>query len=169
MNTRFDSLIKSAVEKHLPGYDWRLYKAQLWEESKLNPRAVSPAGAGGLAQFMPDTWIQWGPRAGFNEEDRFDPEASIFTGACYMAWLRDEWSWARPEVDRHCLMLASYNSGLGDILEAQKVSGMKSLYGDIIEKLPEVEPDHAAEPIRYVKRIMAYWIDHIVQGEYEAR
>ena len=151
---QYDSLIQEAVNAHLPGYDWRLYKAQLYQESKLNPRAVSPVGAGGIAQFMPATWEEWAPRAGYEGVSRFDPEASIMTGAMYMSYLIDEWSWPRPEIDRHCLAMASYNSGLGDILKAQKASGNKLLYRDIIEKLPEVEPDHARETMTYVKRIL---------------
>lgn len=170
MNINYDAAIQAAVAKHLPGYDWRLYKAQLWQESRLNPRAVSPAGAGGIAQFMPDTWNEWTARADGAEwnYDRFNAEASIHAGACYMAWLLGEWSWARPEIDRACLALASYNSGLGDILEAQRVSGMRHLYADIIAKLPEVEPEHAAEPIEYVQKVLGYWADHVTQGEYRS-
>ncbi len=86
-----------------------------------------------------------------------------------MSWLREQWSWDRPDEDRYCLMLASYNSGLGDVLVAQKLSGMKSLYSEIIAHLHEAEPDHAEEAICYVRRVMAYWIDHVSQGRYESR
>src|SRR5690606_20537269 len=55
----YNELIRLAAQKYLPGYDWRLYKAQLWQESKLNPYATSPAGAKGIAQFMPATWAEW--------------------------------------------------------------------------------------------------------------
>jgi len=55
MNKKYDALIKTAQKKYLPGTDWRLLKAQLTQESDLNPRAVSPAGAQGIAQFMPNT------------------------------------------------------------------------------------------------------------------
>src|SRR5512139_2445880 len=34
--------------------------AQLEAESSWNPAARSPAGAQGIAQFMPGTWRQWG-------------------------------------------------------------------------------------------------------------
>lgn len=151
----YDELIRQAAEKHLPGYDWRLYKAQLWEESRLDPEALSPVGAKGIAQFMPETWDEWSPRAGYRGEHRTDPEASIMTGAMYLSYLISEWHWPRPLIDRHCLALASYNSGLGDILKAQRASGDKVLYAEIIEKLADVEPDHAPETLGYVRKILS--------------
>lgn len=38
------------------GLDARLIAAQLWVESKFNPTIKSPAGAYGIAQFLPSTW-----------------------------------------------------------------------------------------------------------------
>ena len=159
MITRYDPIIKSAVAKHLPGYDYRLFKAQLYQESKLDPEAISPAGAEGIGQFMPLTWDEWAPRAGFHGVDRRDPKASIFTAAMYMSYLIGEWSWPRPEIDRHCLALSSYNAGLGHILAAQRQAGNPSLYAEIIKKLPEVTGDHSKETIGYVKKILGYCSD----------
>lgn len=157
MDDRFDDLIKKAVSTHLPGYDWRLYKAQLYQESALDPFAISPAGAQGLAQFMAPTWREWAKRAGYEHALRVDPEASIFTGACYLAWLISEWDWPRPEIDRHCLALASYNAGLKYILEAQKLSGMSVLYADIIRELPRVPRVKWQEPTKYVPKVLRYF------------
>jgi membrane-bound lytic murein transglycosylase F len=150
MSDRYDPIIQTATDKYLPGVDWRLYKAQLWQESRLNPRAVSPAGAGGIAQFIPTTWDEQAPRAGYGGASRFDAVASIMTGAFYMRWLLSEWSWPRPEIDRHCLALASYNSGLGDLLKAQRESGNESLYAPIAAKLHIADPGGCGETIEYV-------------------
>lgn len=162
MITTFDGHIVKAVEIWLPGYDWRLYKAQLWQESKLKPLAVSPAGAVGVAQFMPMTWAAWSRKSGYANSEPTDPEASIYTGACYMAYLIGEWSWPRPEIDRHCLAMASYNAGLGNILKAQKLSGNRSLYSEIITHLPAVTgDDNAPETIGYVRKILGYWAKQV--------
>lgn len=161
MKNEFDYVIRAAVEKHLPGYDWRLFKAQLWEESKFDPLAKSDVGALGIAQFMPGTWKEWSKKAGWPGFDATHPEASIFTGACYMSYLIGQWSWPRPELDRNCLAMASYNSGLGDILDAQKAADSASGYREIMAKLPQVEPKHAPETIRYVKRILGYYTQEI--------
>jgi membrane-bound lytic murein transglycosylase MltF len=157
----YDELIKQSVIKHMPAYDWRLLKALLWEESKMNPFAVSHVGAKGIAQFMPETWKEWRTKAGYSRHDETHPEASIFTAACYMEWLLGQWRSPRPPIDRFCLAAASYNSGLGDILKAQKAAGMVNGYREIIAKLPEIEPQHCAETIRYVKRILGYFAQEI--------
>lgn len=153
MKTKYDDLIKRAVEKHLPKLDWRIYKAQLYVESELNPNAISPVGAEGLAQFMPATWEEWSPRAGFDGSEPTDPEAAIFTGAMYMANLHEKWHWPRPEIDRYCLALASYNAGARSIIEAQKIVGNPSLYAEIIKGLPQITGSHSKETIQYVQKI----------------
>jgi len=47
----------------------------IWQESRFNPRAVSPAGAQGVAQFMPTTAAWRGL------ENPFDPITAIFKSA----------------------------------------------------------------------------------------
>jgi len=157
----YDRLIQLAALKYLPGYDWRLYKAQLWQESKLNPYATSPAGARGIAQFMPTTWREWSPKAGFAGADVVDPEASIFTGACYMAWLIGQWSSPRPDMDRYLLAAASYNAGLGNILKAQVRSGNALWFAPIIRCLDTVTGNASLETTTYCKRILQWWAQEI--------
>jgi len=157
MKSEYDSLIKAAVKKYLPrNYDWRLFKAQLWAESQLDPLARSGKGALGIAQFMPKTWTEEAPKAGFKGAKRTDPEASIFTAASYMASLIKKWHWPRPTADRECLAMASYNVGFGNMLKAQKRSGNLNLYADIISSLPDVPRVNHNETITYVRRIMDY-------------
>lgn len=161
MKDRYDDLIKSAANLYLPTTDWRLYKAQLWQESRLNPDAVSPAGAAGVAQFMAPTWKEWSAKAGFPEADRFHPEPSIFTGAMYMQHLIKSWSRGRPEMDRHCLAMASYNAGLGSILKAQKAAGDPAGYAEIISGLESVTKHHSKETIQYVQKILGFYVVQI--------
>lgn len=153
--SEYDATIQKAVREHLPGCDWRLYKAQLYEESRLYPLAVSYVGAKGIAQFMPATWAEWAPRAGWVGYPPEHAEASIFTGACYMAYLIAEWSWPRPEIDRHCLAVASYNAGLANLLEAQALAGGAVLYADIARCLPRVTGALAVQTTRYVRLTLA--------------
>lgn len=161
MTAQYDHLIQSACSKHLAGYDWRMFKAQMQQESQFNPRAVSPAGAGGLMQIMPATFAEWGAQAGYEPGQRFDPEASIFTGAMYMAYLLKQWKSPRPEVDRTCLALASYNAGLGSLLAAQREAKGALLYREIITGLPAVTKDHSRETIGYVRKILEYWAQQV--------
>ncbi len=153
----YNKFFKQATEEWLPpGYDWKLLKAQCFVESRLKPTAVSPAGAYGLCQIMPDTGEQI-----VNDYDHlfnlWIPEQSIHAAAIYMNWLITEWDWPRPEMDRYMLALASYNAGLGNILAAQQLCNMALRYADIVECLPQVTGTHSKETIDYVHRIVAKW------------
>ena len=161
MTRGFDHFIEAAARKHLPMVDWRLYRALLVTESNLNPDAVSPAGAVGIAQFMPATWAEWAPRAGYPGADRTHAEASIYTGAAYLRSLYDQWSSPRPEMDRFCLACASYNAGLGNILKAQNLAKMATGYKSIMTALPEVTGQHAKETLAYAPKILREWVKEV--------
>jgi hypothetical protein len=75
-----------------------LLAAQLMAESNFNPFAVSPAGAEGIAQFMPGT------AASYGLSDPFDPVAAIDAQAHLMSDLIGQFG--SPE-----LALAAYNAG----------------------------------------------------------
>ncbi|MGB8019595.1 MAG: lytic transglycosylase domain-containing protein, partial [Candidatus Nanopelagicales bacterium] len=98
-----------------------LLAAQLTSESNWNPQATSPAGAQGIAQFMPDTWTQWG---GDLDEDGtnspFDPGDAIRAQGRYMCHLLDtviaaELGHTDP-VTTISLALAAYNAGPAAVL-----------------------------------------------------
>lgn len=142
----------------MPGVDWRLLKAQCWQESRLRYDAVSPVGAMGLCQFMPGTWKGVSRRLGFGPDtSAFAPSLSIEAAGYYMASLRGQWRSPRPEWDRHSLSMASYNAGLGHLLNAQKKCGGGNLYPTIIKCLPDVTGRHSVETINYVRLIWVYW------------
>jgi transglycosylase-like protein with SLT domain/D-alanyl-D-alanine carboxypeptidase-like protein len=79
-----------------------LLAAQIYAESNFNPFAVSPAGAQGIAQFMPGT------AAGLGLANPFDPAASIDAQAHLMHDLLARFA-SVP------LALAAYNAGPGAV------------------------------------------------------
>jgi hypothetical protein len=94
-----EALLRSASRWNVsPG----LLAAQVMAESGFNPRAVSPAGALGIAQFMPATGRSYGLR------DPFDPIASIDAQAHLMSDLLRRFQ-SVP------LALAAYNAGAGAV------------------------------------------------------
>lgn len=151
----YDELIRVAASRVLPDIDWRIIKAQFWQESRFDPRATSPAGALGIAQIMPGTWEQYGSGSPYSPQD------SISAGCKYMAYLFGQWTAQRPEIDRICLTLASYNAGLGHILAAQKKAGGANDYKTIISKLQEVTGTHSAETIDYVRKILGFYCKEV--------
>jgi len=135
-----------------------LWKAQLYQESQLNPNAKSGVGAAGLAQFMPGTWRQITKAMNLGDVSRYEAVPSIEAGAYYMGKLRLQWSAPRPMMDRHDLAAASYNAGLGSLLKAQRRCGGPSAYKDIVSCLPCITgKQNAAQTTTYVDRIHRWW------------
>ena len=93
--------VKKASSEH--GVDPLLVSAIIHVESGYNPRALSPKGAEGLMQLMPETGRRWGAR------DAFDPEDNIRAGVRYLRYLQDMF-----KDDR--LALAAYNAGENAVL-----------------------------------------------------
>ena len=97
----YDSIIQEAAVVH--NVDPRLIRSVMQTESAFNPVAVSPAGALGLMQLMPEV------AAELNVDDPFDPRQNIMAGARYLRQLLDA---HRGNVR---LTLASYNAGPGNV------------------------------------------------------
>jgi soluble lytic murein transglycosylase-like protein len=86
-NPFYDLSIRKWNSIYNPEIPWYWAKAQLAAESALKPNAVSPVGAKGLGQFMPDTWNDMERELGFNGSE-FTPVLSIQAHAYYMKKLR---------------------------------------------------------------------------------
>lgn len=88
------------------GLDPLLVTAIIKVESNFNPGAVSPRGAVGLMQLMPETarWVAAKRGEPFNAALLFDPEANIRFGTWYLTHLRHEFG-------DMLLALAAYNGG----------------------------------------------------------
>ncbi|MGN6815776.1 MAG: lytic transglycosylase domain-containing protein [Solirubrobacterales bacterium] len=90
-----EPILRSAARWGLPAV---LMAGQLMAESGFNPNAGSPAGAQGIAQFMPST------AAAYGLTNPYDPVAAIDAEAHLMADLLRQFG--SPE-----LALAAYNAG----------------------------------------------------------
>lgn len=130
-----------AASTRCEGISGPVLAAQIEAESNWNPAATSPAGARGIAQFMPGTWETWGKDySGDGRADVLDPVDAIGSQADYMCHLH-EWVGARLESraisgDHLQLTLAAYNAGPGNV---ERAGGIPSFI----------------ETQRYVKRILA--------------
>lgn len=92
--------------------DPALVKAVMAVESGFNPSAVSPKGAIGLMQVIPDTGARFGIAADKQrtvEEKLADPKLNIAAGVRYLRWLMGLFP------NNLELVLAAYNAGEGAV------------------------------------------------------
>ena len=109
------------------GVDPALLHAVIAVESGYNPRAVSPKGALGLMQLMPETARQ------FHVADPMNPAQNIQGGARLLRALLDQFN------NQLELTLAAYNAG----------SGRVGQYGHTIPPFPET--------IQFVPAVLAHY------------
>lgn len=108
----YDGLARRYAERY--AFDWRLILAQMYEESRFDPAAVSDVGARGLMQVMPETAREFGFR------DLHDPDRGIHAGVHYLDWLRSQLERSLPVMERNWLALAAYHAGPYRIRSARR-------------------------------------------------
>jgi membrane-bound lytic murein transglycosylase D len=99
-------------------------------ESALNPKAVSRVGATGLWQFMYQTGKQYNLKIDSYIDERSDPLKATAAAAQYMSNMFNifgDWE----------LVLASYNSGPGNVSKAIRRSGGQQNFWSIKQNLPK--------------------------------
>ena len=79
-------------------------RAVMHVESRGDVRAISSAGAMGLMQIMPATWLELRARYGLGSNP-YDPRDNIMAGAAYLREMHDRYG--SPGF------LAAYNAGPG--------------------------------------------------------
>ncbi|MFP4019313.1 MAG: transporter substrate-binding domain-containing protein [Bacteroidales bacterium] len=150
--SQYDDLIKK-YSKEID-WDWRLLASLIYQESRFNPKARSWAGAYGLMQLMPSV-IQR-----FNVQDKLSPEDNIRGGVEFIEWLEERYE-KRGIHDEQQLVkfiLASYNVGLGHILDARRLA-------EKYDKDPDVW-DNNVEEFILKKSDPEYYNDEVVYYGY---
>ena len=119
-------------------------------ESGFKLRALSPARALGLWQFIPSTGYKFGLTRNYYIDERMDPEKSTHAAIAYLKELHNlfgDWT----------TVLAAYNCGEGRVLRIirrQKINYLDNFW-DLYQNLPR-------ETARYVPRFLATL--HIIQN-----
>jgi soluble lytic murein transglycosylase-like protein len=107
----YDDLIQEAADTYK--LDPAMIRAVMQTESAFNAMAVSPVGALGLMQLMPDVAEELGVT------DPMDPRQNIMGGSLYLRRLLDT---HKGDVK---LALASYNAGPGNVAKYNAVPPFK--------------------------------------------
>ena len=119
-------MIDAAAQKH--SVEPKLIRAVIEQESGLRPCALSPKGAQGLMQLMPETAGQLGV------EDPFDAKENVEGGARYLKGLLDKY---KGDVS---LALAAYNAGPSAVDQAGRVPEIPETVDYINAILKNLDP-----------------------------
>jgi|GEM_PF-1852671 len=107
-NVSYQDIARQAATYY--GISPNLYVRQIQQESGFNPNAVSPAGAEGIAQFMPATAASMGVNP-------WNPTSALYGGARLMSQLNHQFG------GNYAQALAGYNAGPGAVQYAIKAGG----------------------------------------------
>jgi soluble lytic murein transglycosylase-like protein len=118
-------LVKRVAQRY--NVEAALIHAVISAESAYDPRAVSPRGATGLMQLMPDTAGQYGV------SNIYDPRENVVAGTKHLRYLMKVFD---NDIE---LALAAYNAGHNTVLK----------YGRAIPPFPETRT--------YVPRVLGYY------------
>jgi membrane-bound lytic murein transglycosylase F len=119
----YDEIVREVAAEH--GYDWRLTTAQMYQESRFDPRAKSWAGARGLMQVLPRTARELGIT------DLEDPRTGIEAGLRYMVWVWDRFPDDLESAEHMWFTLAGYNAGHGHVRDARRLARQLDLDADL--------------------------------------
>lgn len=112
-------------------------------ESHGDPKAVSPKGAMGLMQLMPDTWGDMNLAYGFGS-DPFDPHANILAGTAFLKVLYARFGYPA--------LFAAYNAGAARfdayLRSGKPLPDETKIYTASIEKALSETPNLASKDTR---------------------
>lgn len=115
--SEYDELIKTYSKKI--DWEWQLLASLVYQESHFSPTARSWAGANGFMQLIPSTARHYG----LDTTDA-TAEQSLKAGTSFILDLDSYWKRQVPDKqERIKFVLASYNAGLGHIIDARNLAG----------------------------------------------
>ncbi len=143
--SQYDKVIKKYSSEI--NWDWRLVASLIYQESRFKPDAISWAGAFGLMQLMPGTAQKMGV------DENASPMDQIKAGIELIKWLEERFSNIQDKNERIKFVLASYNVGLGHVIDAQNLALKDgkdpNVWDDCVDQylLKKSNPEYFNDPV----------------------
>ncbi len=141
---KYEAEILDASEKYSLSPEF--IAAVIYTESKFDETAESSAGAKGLMQLMPNTflWLSEKRGEGNTESDILNPETNIDYGCFYLSWI-DEYL-----AGDIYTAAAAYNAGMGRVSEWLN-NPEYSIDGKNLTSIPYAETENYVNEIKRVE------------------
>ena len=144
-------------------FDYLMLAAQGYQESRLNQKARSQAGAVGIMQLMPETGRS------MKVGDITKPEPNVHAGVKYMRTLYDRYfdDERMDEQNRTLFAMAAYNAGPKRIAALRAEAAKKDLDQHVwfnnVELIAARRIGH--ETVSYVRNVYKYYVAYKLQLE----
>ena len=150
----YDELIRENAKRI--GWDWKMFAALIWSESRFRIQASSPRGALGLMQMMPLTADR------YEIENLLDPKENIEAGAAYINRLQGKFRDTAADKDELVkFTLAAYNAGEGRVYDCIKLARSQGIDTGRWESLCSVLPQMSQDSILLV--------DDVAHGKFKGK
>ncbi len=144
--SKYDKTIK--MVSHRYKWDWRLYAALIYQESKFKENLIGDGGSFGLLQLMPSVCLK------YRISTKSKPEEQIIKGAKYIKYLENLFSDSVKDKEQLSkFILASYNAGHNHIFDAieltKKYGKNPTLWDDNVENYLKLKskPKYFNDPV----------------------
>ena len=145
----YDKDIKAEASKL--GWDWRLLASMIYQESEFKPKVRSWVGAYGLMQLMPETMKE------FHVDKTSSADEQINAGVRLLKSFENQLpNTISDSIEKIKFTLASYNGGLGHILDARRLAAKYGKNPNIWEKNVDFFVLHLSEKKYYHDPVVRY-------------
>ena len=156
---KFNAMVK-LFQKYADRYDfdYLMIGAQAYQESGLDHRKRSPAGAVGVMQMLPETAAD--PNVGIADIEKL--ENNVHAGTKYMRFIIDRYFKDEPMTDlnKTLFAFAAYNAGPARVIQLRKKAIEMGLDPNVWFQNVEIAAarDIGRETVQYVGNIYKYYI-----------
>lgn len=145
----YDNYFKNYSNKL--GWDWKLLTSLAYQESHFNNNAISWAGAFGVMQLMPQTAER------FNIDSSSTAQENIRAGVSFLKYLDNQlFEEIKDTNERKYFIIASYNAGLGHVLDARRLAEKYRKSPNIWKNNVEIYMAKESNPKYYLDPVVKY-------------